>query len=55
MGRIEGEGGITSSFGDFYPLHVPESRESGRPPLGRLNKLDPPAQDEPAYSSGRGL
>ncbi len=32
MGRIKKEGGITPSFGDFYPLLVPESRESGRPP-----------------------
>jgi hypothetical protein len=35
MGRITAEGGITPSFGDFYPLLVPESRESGRPPPSR--------------------
>src|SRR5829696_5743468 len=52
MGRIKSEGGVTSCFGDYFPLHVPEPRAGNRPPIRRLNLLSGPAQGEPSFPSG---
>jgi hypothetical protein len=54
MGRMESEGDACLEPQGLFPLNVPVSRDSSRPPLRSLNILALPAQGEPTCIRGRG-